>query len=1010
MPIEIEQLPQGSAFTDAPVISEPEVPLLRDVASAAFMRENSVAGIYEATRHHLMRFEGDDNYDVMADIQDSEYEQSHLDSFVGSRSKAETDFIKSKIDAENNRSQIIADGGWTGTVFSMAAGVIDPTIAMPGGAIVKSVKTGKAAVKSAASVGTVAGVSVAAQETILQQAQETRTSEETAYAITGGVLLGGILGAGASKLLSKAEFGKLSDDIADFQDVMVAAEKEHGEFVSNSTAGAAQVDTRQARLKDENVIKKLYGLNYQDPMIRGQLKQSVHARRTTNDLAESPLEMAENADFVPTSVGGSVESSMKTWQGPLAESIENLSDAYSRYYFGTNVGRIKKATAPIRSEFSKGGKLTYTQFKEEVGYSLRRGDKHAIAEVQEAARTFRSKILEPGKQKAIEAGIFDKDIDIRTADSYLTRIYRKEYIIANRGEFKSILEAHFQGERVKINSAIQRMELKGEKISDDMAEFSRLSDEEITDVVDSVIDRILGHPEGRVPYDIVQGNRGPLRERVLNIHDLKIEKFLESDIELIGRQYTRTMSADVELTRKFGDVKLETRLKEVQEDYNRIIETAKDGKSRIKLEKEKAQAVSDIEAIRDRLRGTYALPSNPDGLLVRSGRVLRNLNYLRLLGGMTLSALPDIAKPVFVHGMGRSFQDGLAPIIKNIGAFKMAAKEVKLAGTALDMVLDSRAMAIADIMDDYGRHSKFERSISNLTSKFGIVSLMAPWNAAAKQFSGVIVMTRMLKAMEDLANGKISPDDTRLLASSNLDENLAREIHKQFKAHGKIEDGVYIANTLDWAGPNAAAARDAFRAAVVRDVDRVIVTPGQDKPLWMSTEQGAIIGQFKSFGVASVQKTLLSGVQQRDAATFSGIMMMMSLGAVTYAVKEKSAGREVSADPLVLAGNALDRSGLLGWLADADAMAYKVLGGSPIGTMTRGVGRYRSRNPLGAMLGPSFDALGDAMYVAGSASRGELKESDLHKMRKLAPLQNLFYVRQLLDEVEGKVAEGVGLQ
>ncbi len=75
-----------------------------------------------------------------------------------------------------------------------------------------------------------------------------------------------------------------------------------------------------------------------------------------------------------------------------------------------------------------------------------------------------------------------------------------------------------------------------------------------------------------------------------------------------------------------------------------------------------------------------------------------------------------------------------------------------------------------------------------------------------------------------------------------------------------------------------------------------------------------------------------------------------------------------------------------------------------------GVGGYRSSCPLGAVLGPSFDALGDALYVAGSASRGDLKASDLHKMRKLGPFQNLFYARQVLNEIEGGIAEGLGLE
>ena len=52
-----------------------------------------------------------------------------------------------------------------------------------------------------------------------------------------------------------------------------------------------------------------------------------------------------------------------------------------------------------------------------------------------------------------------------------------------------------------------------------------------------------------------------------------------------------------------------------------------------------------------------------------------------------------------------------------------------MAGTALDMMDDTRAMAIADIMDDYGRGSRFERGLQSLSSKFGVVTLMAPWNA-----------------------------------------------------------------------------------------------------------------------------------------------------------------------------------------------------------------------------------------------------------------------------------------
>ena len=121
-------------------------------------------------------------------------------------------------------------------------------------------------------------------------------------------------------------------------------------------------------------------------------------------------------------------------------------------------------------------------------------------------------------------------------------------------------------------------------------QFASLSREEVSDMVEGVIDRILAHPEGRIPNEIVQGPRGPLRERVLNIHDLKIDKFIESDVEMIARQYTRTMSADVELTKKIGDVELETRIEHIRDGYNRAIERASDSKTRTKFEGEKKEA------------------------------------------------------------------------------------------------------------------------------------------------------------------------------------------------------------------------------------------------------------------------------------------------------------------------------------------------------------------------------------------------------------------------------------
>ncbi|MER9484723.1 hypothetical protein NKI50_01835 [Mesorhizobium sp. M0563] len=381
---------------------------------------------------------------------------------------------------------------------------------------------------------------------------------------------------------------------------------------------------------------------------------------------------------------------------------------------------------------------------------------------------------------------------------------------------------------------------------------------------------------------------------------------------------------------------------------------------------------------------------------------------LQLVGGMTISAIPDMAKVVFSHGLTSTFRDGFIPLVTNFRTFKLAAQEVKDAGTALDMVLDSRVMAMQDITDEFGRHTAFERGLTALSSRFGVVSLMAPWNACLKQFSGLITMTNIMRASQRVVEGKASARDIRSLASSGIDADLARRISLEFAIYGDEQNGILLAKAGDW---DDAGAREAFRTAVVREVDRIIVTPGQDKPLWMSTELGKTVGQFKGFAVSSMQKTMLAGLQQRDAATLNGVLLSLGLGALTYWAKETIAGRVTSEDPKVWAVEALDWSGLVGWAMDANGVLEKATRGKVGLSYFTGkeISRYASRNTAGALLGPTLDAASDLFQISGAISAGDFKQSDLHTVRKLLPIQNLFFLRTLFDRVEAATGDALGL-
>ena len=91
--------------------------------------------------------------------------------------------------------------------------------------------------------------------------------------------------------------------------------------------------------------------------------------------------------------------------------------------------------------------------------------------------------------------------------------------------------------------------------------------------------------------------------------------------------------------------------------YTEAQRTAKTEKERIKLKKQADADIRDITAMRDRMRGVYAQP-DPDNVWVRAGRVSRNLNYMRFMGGVVASSVPDVARIFMAEGIGKTFSKG----------------------------------------------------------------------------------------------------------------------------------------------------------------------------------------------------------------------------------------------------------------------------------------------------------------------------------------------------------------
>ncbi|NTU49560.1 MAG: hypothetical protein HGA87_01455 [Desulfobulbaceae bacterium] len=738
-------------------------------------------------------------------------------------------------------------------------------------------------------------------------------------------------------------------------------------------------------------------MQFQDPVLRMQNSPSGKAREIVNKLAESftwkQKNVAGEASAIP------VSNAIRAYRRNLVDAIMAADEQFAKYR-GFDTQSFSRIKAFGEDKLKQTGKLTHKQFREEVGKAMRNNDSHNIPEVAEAAKAYRKTLIDPVSKMAQELGLLPEHLEVKTAESYLFRMWNMDRITAKRDEFvNGVVIPH-----------LKRMQGEDESLQ-------AMTSDQVKYFAGQITDRILGTPAGRLPYDVgdssmfpkldVPGLRGPLKPRVFDIEDNLVQDWLVKDVERVGRAYVRNMAADIELTRSFGSVDLLQEIDAIRADYAEMaLSPNLTEKDRTLLARIGKQNEQDLLDMRDMLRGTF----RRDDWASPMGRAMRNiktLNFLRLLGGMTLSAIPDMGSVVFYHGLGNVFGDAVTPMMKNMKAFKAAAGEVKDAATALDLVIGDRIQSIGDLDYTVSAGDNVTTGLNNAADAMSIVSLMSPWNTGLKQFTGVVSQSEIIKAAQRLVDGTASADEVTRLAANYIDKAAAEKIVAQVAEHSEKYDGLIVPNARQWTDADA---QKVFRAAVRREVDGVIVTPDLDRPTFLSTPILGTVGQFKSFAFASTQRVLISGLQRHDMATLQGTMMMTGLGMMAYAFKTMDAGRELSDDPKVWIQEGVDRSGIVSILMEVNNTAEKITRGRVgLSAMTGQQGtRYYSRGVADVLLGPSAGMLTDAAKVAGDAAGMEWSENDTRAARRLLPYQNLILFRRLLDKAEEGVNEAIG--
>lgn len=1050
---EAEQLTlsdQRGSMPQTPEAQEPGSTL--DLASAVERRANLAGTLYERFTNPKPDEKAVPGFDPEVSVPKGA--EDHAQVFNGATGPLDIQWREQQYQREQADNRTIQAHGGYGFAASMAAGLTDPialaSMALPLGGSTRLVQAGRFALGSAGTV--------AAQEAAMHALEVSRTGKESAINIAAGAVLGGVLGAAIRPHVPAGEFNTMADAAHEelrgnttSENVMgpidgrqrvipetdVPFEKPHpesgkpdvegapkseaaatpkaaevseapkpaktelplsfyepvgGEMHVNpeaeSTAGAAAVSTPSMR--GEEIARGAQTLtsafNRVSPGAWLMTSPSVESRKLIQDLANIPETLTKNYSGVAAS--SPVERELWKYDGVHHQGIEARGDAFRTY-------RERIA--------GEGGEpMVRGAFDEEVAKAMRRGDKHSVPEVAQAAKETRAIAWEPLKQEAIKYNLLPEDVKVTGADSYLMRQYDTEKIKANLTDWMDRLKKGFQSQGHDPAAA--------------------------GDLAHSVTRNIQGSERGTMDWEALGGWRakddmptsGRLKERSLDLPDTLLEPYLNNNIDHLQHSYLRSMAPQIEMERAglgetdTGKGTLKDRMQDLKDDYARMIERADSDGEKKDLYKRMERDTKMITAVQGRLYGVFGQPKDPGSGFVRSGRLLRSENAARLLGAATLAHFPDIANVMMRFGLPQTFA-AIGKVLTSGEAFSLTRSTAKRMGSGLDMAMNQTA----SMLGDYANHSQYlDQRIGQAVSRgLTMISGETPLITMVQQLTSTMAQDSLIRTAQKVAAGQ-SVDKNLLarIAAAGIDQDALRGIAEQHEQFGAKVNGLHFGMTDIWKDQGLASK---FESAVLRDAHSVTLRPGvADTPLFMSTEWGKLLRQFTTFAYAAqrgVVNPLMQGLAHGDPRAAVSLFALAGMGTLSYVTKQMAAGQPIEPwDSPRFALEVLDKSNLMGWTADLVFPALWMTG-------FKSLSRWSDRDPVETIGGPSVGTVMStyqrqlpAKLLASLGMGAEdgqkgISRSDLHFLRRLLPGQNLWYARNAINSLEDAVGDSFDL-
>ncbi len=510
-----------------------------------------------------------------------------------------------------------------------------------------------------------------------------------------------------------------------------------------------------------------------------------------------------------------------------------------------------------------------------------------------------------------------------------------------------------------------------------------------------IVNGWMNMPRGRSPvFDGIDGmptSAKATKKRGVIIQDHLLDELgiLVNDPRKILDSYINSVGFDAVLVNATGDTAGDTLIGMLKWRGNHQIERSA-AKDRPNLRKRLKKDAKDARHVIEELRGLNKMPENTAS---RVGHRVRQGIGITKLGMVTLTSLPDIARPILMYGMTPTIRDGWMPFASHVakldaGKGKLLRENMQHALLATDRMTGSISQADLGFLDEgFGGFMDVAFDASNK------VNGIRYWNDIMDTNHAFVLHGNMEKQARKLnRGGSMSQREIGDYAQLRISQDDLRAIGKQIDAHG--------ARASDWDDP--ALAGKYYRALNQHGATMLNKVEPGDRPISMvSNEFAAMMLQFHSFVMSSSIKTLLPLAQNlasKDAGaafkSFEYLFVAMNVAFLADTLKRKLRGDDREFTAAELGVRAFDYSGAPGMIPKLFSVANGVTGHAleqAIGIDTRRSGTLEEfgNTFFGASFNFGADGYRSLNAFSDFAFRGEEpNESDARAFLGLLPLYN----------------------